>query len=224
LSLGYSRCGRNFDSREHIDKGTVLRKFALLGSACLLFVFGTLVHAQQIDFAVGVGSVYSSGNSSASQAFVPPAEKSGLYPNISADVLFRKKNRLGVNAEIAVKATQGLYNGYQDFRPVFTDVNAIYVPPTSKKTKAEFMAGLGMENVIFYNHFGMCNSGFPSCTTYLSANHFMAHIGGGVRYYFWRRFFIRPEIHLYVIPNNSQFNSDYVGRASASLGYSFAPR
>lgn len=209
---------------ERHDKGTVLRKFALLAFVCLVFPVTTLVHAQQIDFAAGAGSIYSSATNSASQGFVPPPEKSGLYPSISGDVLFRRKNRLGVNAEIAVRATQGLYNGFQNFRPVFTDVNAIYVAPTSKRTKAEFMAGLGVENIIFYNHFSACGANFPSCTTSLSANHFMAHIGGGVRYYFWRRFFVRPEIHLYVIPNNSQFNSDYVGRASASIGYSFAPR
>ncbi len=201
-----------------------MRKFALLPFVCLFFSVATLVHAQQIDFALGASSIYSSATNSASQGFVPPAEKGGLYPSVSADVLFKKKNRLGVNAEIAVKATQGLYNGYQNFRPVFTDVNAIYVAPTSKKTKAEFMAGLGVENVIFYNHFNACSSNFPSCTTTLSDSHFMAHIGGGVRYYFWRRFFVRPEIHLYIIPDNSQFNSDFVGRASASIGYSFAPR
>jgi hypothetical protein len=213
-----------FRSTEQNDKGIVLRKFALLLPACLLFLFAALAHAQQIDVAVGASTLYSSATNSAAQGYIPPAEKGGLYPTFTGDVLFKKNNRLGVNLEIAIRAKQGLYNGYQDFRPVFTDANALYVIPTSKRTKAELMAGVGLETVIFYNHFGICNSAYLSCTTYVNANHFMAHIGGGVRYYFWRRFFLRPEIHLYVIPNNSQFNSDYVGRAAATIGYSFAPR
>jgi hypothetical protein len=191
---------------------------------------GTLVlcsafaHAQQIDFALGASTLYSSANATAAQGYLPPPEKSGMYPTFSGDVLFKKKQRLGVNLEIAVRAHQGLYNGFQNFRPIFTDANALYVVPTSKKTRAEFMAGAGVETVLFYNSFGVCSAKYASCPISLNADHFMAHIGGGVRYYFWHRFFVRPEIHLYVIPNNAEFNSDYVGRAAVSIGYSLAPR
>lgn len=190
---------------------------------CTVFFVACIAHAQQIDLALGASSPYSSANRTASQAYIAPPEKSGLYPTFSGDVLFRKKNRLGVNLEIAVRAKQGLYNGYQAFRPIFTDTNAMYSIQTSKKTRADFLAGVGVESVLFYNQFGTCNSAYPSCVVNLNANHFMAHIGGGVRYYFWRSFFVRPEIHLYVIPNNSQFNSDYVGRAAVTIGYTWPP-
>jgi hypothetical protein len=50
----------------------------------------------------------------------------------------------------------------------------------------------------------------------------MEHLGGGLRYYFWRQFFIRPEIHYYLIQNNVEFHSDNLFRASASIGYTFS--
>ncbi|HEY6766140.1 MAG TPA: hypothetical protein VI386_15390 [Candidatus Sulfotelmatobacter sp.] len=199
-----------------------MRNFALLPSACALLLLAGTVHAQQVDIAIGATTTVSSKNTTASQAFVAPPEKGGMYPSISADVIFHKN--FGVNAEFAVRAKQGLYNGYQDFRPIFSDINAIYAPRLNKKFTAELMAGAGVETILFYSHFGFCNPSYASCTTYITSNHFMGHVGGGVRYYFWHRFFVRPEAHLYLIPNNTEFHSNYVGRVGASLGYSFAPR
>jgi hypothetical protein len=218
------RLGALSNRVNRLTRGFVLRKFAVLASACAVLLLATVVHAQQIDLALGGSTLFSSKNGSAAQGYVPPAEKSGLYPSFSGDVLFKKKNRLGVSLDVALRAKQGLYNGYQNFRPVFTDVNAIYSAPTGKKTKVDLMAGIGVEDVLFYNHFGVCNANYAACPTYINANHFMAHVGGGVRYYFWRRFFVRPEAHLYLIPNNAEFNSNYVARVGASIGYSLAPR
>jgi hypothetical protein len=223
LELRY-HSGRRNPIDDITNKGSVLRKSALLMSACSILLFAAFAQAQQIDLALGASTVYSSGKASSAQGFVPPAEKSGMYPTFSADVLFKKKQRLGVNLNIAVRAKQGLYNGYQDFRPIFIDANAVYVARTSKRTRAEFMGGIGVETLLFYNSYGACNSAYSTCINHLNSEHFMAHVGGGVRYYFWRRFFVRPEIHLYVIPNNYQFNSDYVGRAAVTLGYSLTPR
>jgi hypothetical protein len=210
------------DRRGRTDKGIVLRKFALLTLACTFGLLSSFVKAQQIDVALGAGILSSSKNYSATQSYVAPTEKDGIYPSFSADVLFRKQKRLGLNAEVAVRESQGLYNGYQNFRPVFYDVNAIYAPRLGKRITAEFMAGVGAETVLFYNSFGACS--YASCPTNLNSTHFMGDIGGGVRYYFWRHFFARPEAHLYLIPNNSQFSSDYVGRVGVSLGYSLPAR
>jgi hypothetical protein len=201
------------------DKGTILRKFALILFACALASFA---RAQQIDLAVGDSTTVSSKYSSSSQAFPLGSEKGGAYPSFSADVIF--KNRFGVNAEVAVRAKQGLYNGYQGFRPVFYDVNAIFAPRLSEKLSADLMAGVGGESVIFYNRYASCSPYYPSgCVTHISSTHVLAHVGGGVRYYFWHSFFIRPEAHLYLIPNNTQFNSNYVGRVGVSVGYTLRP-
>jgi hypothetical protein len=205
----------------------VLTKFARIISVCAVLLFAALVHAQQIDIAVGGNTTLSTKNTSASAAYLPPPEKGGLYPSLSADVILHKQ--FGINAEVALRAKEGLYNGFQGYRPIFFDANAIYVPRLSFKAHAEFMAGVGGERTLFYGQSsgaygqsGSCNPVYASgCLTYLNTNHFLVHVGGGIRYDIWRKFFIRPEAHLYIVPNNTPFNSNYVGRVGVSIGYKF---
>lgn len=212
-----------FEGREPTTGGALKTSAAaVITSACVVVLFVSLGHAQQTDFTVGANAVLSSTYNSASQTYLPPAEKGGTYASASADILF--KNRIGVNGEVAFRAKQGLYNGYQGFRPVFYDFNGVFAPRLGRKVSAELMAGVGGESVLFYNRYATCSSNyFSGCRTLASSNHFMIHIGGGVRYYFWRSFFVRPEAHLYVIHNNVQFNSDYVGRIGVSIGYTLHP-
>ena len=193
---------------------------ALITSACVILWFASLGQAQQTDFAVGANAALSSTSNSASQTFLPPAEKGGTYASASADIIF--KNRFGFNGEAAFRAKQGLYNGYQGFRPVFYDFNGVFAPRLGRKVSAELMAGVGGESILFYNQYATCNY-LSGCSTQASSNHLMIHVGGGVRYYFWRSFFVRPEAHLYLIHNNVQFNSDYVGRIGVSIGYTLHP-
>lgn len=188
-----------------------------------MFLLAALAHSQQFDIAVGGSALLSSKSTSASQAFLPPPEKGGTYASASLDYIF--KNRLGFNAEVAVRAKQGLYNGYQGFRPVLYDVNAMFAPHWGEKISAEITGGAGGERVLFYNRYSGCNAVFATgCLTYVSSNHFLVHFGGGVRYYFWHNLFIRPEAHLYIIRNNIEFNSGNVGRLGVSIGYSFRPK
>jgi hypothetical protein len=198
-----------------------LRKFALIPSVCMVLLFASFAHAQQMDVALGTGAILSSTYNGSSQVYLPPAEKGGMYPSFSADVIF--KNRIGFSGEVAVRAKQGLYNNYQPFRPILYDFNLMFAPRFGEKITAEFMAGVGGESIRFYDPNGSC--GYPTgCLTHVSSNHLLAHVGGGVRYYFWRSFFVRPEAHLYWIHSNNQFNSTYVGRVGASIGYTFGPR
>src|SRR5258708_690691 len=210
-----------FEKREQTTGG-VLKRPASAVIPCVALLFASLGHAQQTDFTVGANAVLSSTYNSASQTYLPPAEKGGTYASVSADILF--KNRVGFNGEVAFRAKQGLYNGYQGFRPVFYDFNGVYAPRLGRKVSAELMAGVGGESILFYNRYATCNSKyFSGCRTNASSTHFMIHVGGGVRYYFWRSFFVRPEAHLYLIHNNVQFNSDYVGRMGVSIGYTLRP-
>lgn len=215
-----------FEKRAQTTGGVLKRSTSasavIITSGCVVFLFASLGHAQQADFTVGANALLSSTYNSASQTYLPPAEKGGTYASVSADILFR--NRVGFNGDVAFRAKQGLYNGYQGFRPVFYDFNGVYAPRIGRKVSAELMAGVGGESILFYNRYATCNSNyFSGCRTNASSNHFMVHIGGGVRYYFWRSFFVRPEAHLYLIPNNVQFNSDYVGRIGVSIGYTLHP-
>ena len=179
-------------------------------------MFAGFVRAQQIDIAAGGGTLFSAKTASAS-AYPAPPEKGGTYPSVSAQVIL--KNHYGISAETAFRYHQTFYNGYQRYRPVLSDVNGVFAPSLSKRISADFMAGAGIETLTFYNQFATCNGG--ACPTSISSNHFLLHAGGGIRYYFWRNFFTRPEAHYYYVIGNTEFHSGNVLRLGASIGYSF---
>ena len=197
----------------------VLIKLVLLMSVCALLGFAAVAHAQQIDVAVGAGILESTKNTSASQNFLPPPEKGGLYPSVSVDRIF--KNHFGYSAELAYRYHYALYNYYQQFRPLLYDVNAVFAPTLAKRTNANLMAGLGGQTVLFYSSYGGCYYA-SGCTTHLNSNHFLLHAGAGIQYRLWRGVFVRPEAHYYHIVNNTTvFHSDNVLRLGASIGYTF---
>ena len=194
-----------------------MRKLGLLASAWTVVVFVGFARAQQIDIAVGGSTLFSSKPTSASVAYPPPAEKGGNYPFVSAEAVF--KNRFGFSVEGAFRYRQGLYNGYQRFRPVLYDANAVFAPRVSDRMSADLMAGVGGETLLFYNEFASCK--FGSCPTYISSDHLLGHAGGGVRYYFLGNLFVRPEAHYYYVVGNKEFHSSNVLRLGASIGFTF---
>jgi hypothetical protein len=226
------RQGLHADLRRNLYKrlidlrGPYLRKLALISSAFIVafLAFASFAHAQQIDVAVGAGTLLSTKNTSASLAYLPAAEKGGTYPSFSADVIF--KNRFGFSAELTTRARYGLYNGYQQFRPILYDFNGLYAPRVGKRTGVDLMAGMGGQSVLFYgqvyNQYGNCNYA-GTCVNRVNSNHLLVHLGGGIRYSVWRNFFVRPEAHFYRILNNTDFHSGNVLRVGASLGYTFGP-
>lgn len=194
-----------------------MRKLVLPVAACAVVLAVKFARAQEIDVAVGGSTLFSAKSTSASQAYPPPPERGGTYPTASAQVVF--KNHLGFNVETAFRYKQGLYNGYQRYRPVLSDVNGVFAPRVGDKSIADFMAGFGAETLIFYNHFANCN--FAACPILISGNHFLLHAGGGWRYYLLGRLFVRPEAHYYYVFDNTEFHSGHVLRLGASLGYTF---
>ena len=201
-----------------------MRKLVLLISACMVVAQADLARAQEVDVALGGSTLFSSKPTSASLAYPPPAEKGGTYPGVSVDYIL--KNRYGFNGEFAYRYKDQLYNGYQRLRPVLYDVNGVFAPQISKKMTAEFMAGFGGQSLIFYNKFASCNPVYAgNCPISISSNHFLLHLEGGVRYYFWRHFFARPEAHYYyIVGNTDQFHSANVLRLGASIGYTFSAK
>jgi hypothetical protein len=209
---------------QRIDKGTVLRKFALLASACSVVLFAGFASAQQqVDVMVGGATLKSFAPLNDSVNFHPPAEQNGTYVSISGDFVGFRKRRLGLSFETAWRYHQGSYYGYETYRPIFTDANAFFQPKLSKRLGLDLMAGVGVASNRF-NLLGSC--GIPGCVNYTSSSHFMEDLGFGVRYRVWHRlphFFVRPEAHYYHIQNNREFNSDNVFRVGASIGYTSVP-
>ncbi len=200
-----------------------MRKLVSFTFACAIIFFASFARAQEIDhvdIAGGGSTLFSFASNNSSLAYLPPLEKGGTYTGLSVAVLM--KNHLGLFAEGSFRYHKGLYNGYQEYRPVFYDINAMYSRHVTKKINGELMAGVGGESLIFYNQFGFCNS--AACGASVSSNHFAVHAGADLRYYFFRRFFVRPEVHYYLVPNNSEFRSNNVLRMGASVGYTFGSK
>jgi hypothetical protein len=201
----------------------LLRKSALLAVMSGFFFLACYAEAQQADAMLGFGTLLSSGSNSTcvitfTSSCVGP-EKGGLYTTISGDVIFHK--RIGFNFEANWRTKQGLdfANGGQYYRPLLFDFNGVYQPRITKKIGADLMGGIGWQSTRFYQYTNTTSCVFfNSC--YVSNNHFLVHIGGGLRYYVWGNIFVRPEAHFYHILNNSDvFTNGNVVRVGASIGY-----
>ncbi len=196
-----------------------MKKLSVIAIAFFVCLLGASAHAQQFDAAFGISTITSSGPTTTNGVFFP-SERGGTFPGFSADFLVH--HRLGLEGELFWRGSQTLYGGYQPYRPIFYDFNAIWAPRITKYITAEVMGGIGGEDLRFYGYIN-CNA-FFGCTTYSSSNHFMGDVGGGIRAYVWRNAFVRPEVRAYFINNNAEFSSDRVVRYGVSLGYSFGGR
>jgi hypothetical protein len=189
------------------------------GFIVLVFALAGTLQAQEFNVGFGVNTILAPSASSASNGYAAQSLTGGAYPVFSAYGLI--KHSFGLGGEVAWKASQGLYQGYQPYRPLFFDFNAVYAPTVNKHFGPELMGGIGFETIRFYQQFYTCN--FVSCTNYSSSTHFLGHFGMGLKYYFYGNFFIRPEAHVYLINNNVEFSSPFATRVGASIGYTFRP-
>ena len=194
------------------------RTIILLIPLGLLLIVASLANAQQIDFAFGVGTTHAPSYSNQLTGFYPKESLTGgAYPAISGDFILFKN--FGIGGEIAWKASERNYAGYQPYRPIFWDFNGMWVPRVSKHAAVELSAGIGAESVRFYNNFYTCN--YVTCTNYSTSTHFLGHFGAGLKLYAHGGFFIRPELHYYLINNNVEFTSSQLLRYGGSIGYTF---
>jgi hypothetical protein len=202
---------------ESTSQGAVLIRFLSLTYVCTLVLFASLAHSQEIDVAVGGSTLFAPKSYNPSLAYPPPPQSGSTYVGASGQIIF--PNHFGFNLEGAVRYHEGIYNGYQNYRPSFIDFNAVFAPHLARRTTGNFMAGIGVENLIFYNTFGSCS--YVTCPVNVNSTHFLLHLGAGVRYRFLGHLFVRPEASYYRVFNNYQFASDNVFRAGASIGYTF---
>ena len=195
-----------------------MKKISLVVIAGMLLMLASAAHAQ-ISFEVGASTISSPAyNSTASASYPPQSLTGGTYPSISGDFMLRK--HIGIMGEISWRASQGLYNGYQPYRPIFWDFNGMYLRSLTRRISAELSAGIGAESTRFYSNFYNCNY-FNGCTNYATSTHFMGQFGAGLRLYAKGGFFIRPEVHYYLVNNNVEYTSSRVFRFGGSIGYTF---
>lgn len=186
---------------------------------CALFLFQVKARAQQIDVAFGLNTVTAPSASSASGNHFPQSLTGGFYPTLGGDVLFF--HHLGVGAEVSWRASRSYFQGLasQPFRPIFFDFGAVYAPPINHRIQLQFDAGLGAEDIRFYQNTYIYNPYTGSYTNYVSSKHFMTHFGAGVKFYVWGHVFVRPQVGVYLINNNVEFSSAHATRMGISIGY-----
>ena len=213
-----------FQKASRTDKGTVLRKFALLTSACAVLLFASFASAQQqVDVLLSGATLKSFAPRNDSVTFHPLTENNGTYVGISGDFVGFKKRRLGLNFETAWRYHQATYYGYENYRPILTDVNAFFQPKLTKKVGLDFMAGIGVAS----NRFNLLTScTIPGCVNYTSSNHFMEDLG--VRYSLSLLAPPAPCLRpprgaLLPHPEQSGIRDDNVFRVGASIGYITGP-
>lgn len=197
-----------------------MKKLFLVSAAfSVLLLSGSAAFAQQFDVAFGVGTVtgQSATDALTNGNHTPQSIGGGGYPAFSGDFLFYKKY-FGAGGEVAWRGHQNLDIFFNPYRPILYDFNAVLAPPLGKRAQAELQGGIGLESLRFYQPFFTCN--FTGCTNFQSSNHFLTHVGGGLRFYVTRSIFIRPEAHFYFVRNNFEFSGPRVQRFGVSIGYS----
>jgi len=192
----------------------------------VLFTAGA-VQAQQLDLAFGVGTITgqpaSDGDplTSVTINHFPQTISGGAYQTLSGDFLFKKGFGIGMAASFRVHENLDIFQ--QPYRPLFYDFNAVYAPELGKRVQGELQGGIGIESIRFYTPFFTCGA-FSGCTNFDSSNHFMTHVGGGLKFYVTESIFIRPEAHFYFVQNNLEFSGPHVQRFGVSVGYSMKNR
>jgi len=202
----------------HLDRPEgILRKFTLLGAFAAVFCLASVAGAQQFDAAFGFGTLTSQPASDATGSYSPQMMGGGGWLSFSGDFLL--KHQLGVQGEVAWRAHQNIGYGFQPYRPILYDFNGIWAPRFGDRAGAEVMGGFGAESIRFYTPYVNCS--FSGCTDYVSSQHLMGHVGGGLKFYVTRSIFVRPEFHAYFIRNNYEFSGPRAFREGVSIGYTF---
>lgn len=183
----------------------------------LLLMAGAAQAQSQFDVGFGVSGIKGTSANDASGRFFPQDVGGGAFPTFSGDLLLYK--HLGVGGEASWRATQNNSQSFPPFRPIFYDMGLVYAPPLNKFASAELTTGLGAESIRFYQANFICSS--FACTNFVSSNHLLWEVGGGLRLYSWRSLFVRPEVHYYLIHNNLEFSGNHATRLGVSVGYSF---
>lgn len=197
----------------------------------LILVLGSagFARAQNVSayFGLGTATAKSSGRSVdtfGDGVFYNTPRLDGLFGTFGADFMLRP--HFGVGGEYSWRFSQGDYAGLK-YRPTFWDLNAIWHPTSSTRVVPEIQGGLGGANVKFYFNQRFCDA-FAGCRTsnsFLeSSNHFQLHFSGGVRFYFKKNLYVRPQVDVRWVNNFTQFGSSWVPQYGVVLGYTFGER
>ena len=203
----------------------------MLPLAFTLFWGATFAHAQTgLDAYVGVSTATDSSSNNLVNTFgtgnYSTPRLGGAFGKVGADYMF--KPWIGFGADMDWRLSQGAYAGL-NYRPLFYDFNAIWMPTASKikRVVPELEVGIGGTKVSFYQNSQYCDA-FAGCSSsnYFveSSNHFQTHLAAGIRFYATQHFFVEPRIDAHYVNNFFQFGSNWVPEYGGTVGWSFGER
>jgi hypothetical protein len=199
-------------------------KRTVMRAAFFLFLAAGFARAQeQIDVSVGAAGMKSSSSSNPAPGYQPQTMGGGLYGAVDGDFLWRlKPGRLGVGLDVSWRASRNLYLGYQPYRPLYFDFNAVWTAPLNQRVSYKFLAGMGAQHIFFYGVPSCAHSSYCPYTLYYSDQHALGTFGGSFRLYFWQNAYLEPEVRALAVQNNySDFSSTWGFRGTVSIGYTF---
>jgi hypothetical protein len=190
-----------------------------------LLVFATSTRAQSgsVYFGGGTASDSSAGpidTLGAGITYTTP-RMGGFFDTVGGDVIFF--HHLGVGAEVSFRNSKGPYAGLQ-YHPSFYDINAVYQPAiSSQRFVPEIQGGVGRASIGLYYTPQFCatfSEGCRSTTAEVSSeSHLELHFAGGLRYYFYKGAFVRPQVDVRWVHNILYFGSSWVPEYTVSIGY-----
>ena len=193
-------------------------RWTLVPALCLLATSFCL--GQSVDAFFGFNGLFSGQNAALAANGVTKLG-GGFYPSVGGDLIFLPHN-LGISAQVAWRGSLMNYGGY-GLRPIFYDFNLAWEPVAPGSTiRPDFNVGIGAESLRLYTGQYTCNF-LSGCTNYSSNNHFMQHVGVGVKIYVTQHIFLRPAVDYYHIDNNAEFGINSVWQAGIGVGYTLGP-
>lgn len=210
----------------------MIRTIRRVGVILLLIAAGALSSKAQIGNIHG--SVYV-GFGTATDSSVGPINTlnggivyntpsmGGLFDTIGGDVIFF--HNLGAGFEYSFRNSRGPYGGLE-YRPAFYDVNAVYQPlGGSRRFVPEIQGGIGRASLRLYYTPQFCLTYALGCRSNTSLatgpNYKEIHFGGGVRYYVYKDFYVRPQVDVRWVPDMIYFKNTLVPEFSVAVGYTF---
>ncbi|MGH9486971.1 MAG: hypothetical protein ACRD04_05205 [Terriglobales bacterium] len=182
---------------------------------------------QSVDAYLGLGTLITGPSPLASEGV--PKLGGGAYLNAGGDIIFLPHN-LGLGAQVQWRASQADYFGL-GARPVLYSFNLMWEPvPVGVSVRPDFAIGVGADNFRVYQGVETCGT-FTGCTDHQSENHFLFHVGVGLKVYWGQHLFLRPAVDYYDIHDNYVFGSAGTGapeppsawQAGISIGYTLGP-
>ena len=194
-------------------------------------LFAALASAQSVDAFIGLGTAMAPSSNVGTDTFGTgtifyPPRLGGLFAKTGAT--FMVTPHFGVGGELSWRPSRGNYDGL-DYRPLFYDFNAVWHPIASRERRLvpELQAGLGGMNMRFYETQQLCDN-FAGCSTASafieSSNHFQAHFGAGLKVYFHKGFYLKPQADVHYVHNLFQFGTSWVPEVGGVIGYTFGGR